>query len=130
MTMTPEWTQMVDATLQIREALTGLDTQLSYSVLSRWPRRGDIGNLVTVTEITNAQTAVPVVDNLAYQIDIWGTEPDAVRELSPLVNAALCGIGLRRDYASPPEPYQDSKYYRRTFRYGRRVDKRTMRLID
>lgn len=121
---------MVDATPQIREQLTGLDTERDYSVFSRWPRREDTGDLITVTEITNTQTATGVVDSLAYQIDIWGTERDAIYELSPLVNKALCGIGFRRDYAGPEEPYQDGKYYRRTFRFGRKVDKRTLRLID
>lgn len=122
---------MVDAMPQIREALSNLETEIPYTVLSRWPRREDSGNLITVTEITNAQTTVPVVDQLGYQIDLWGLDRDTVRALSPLVNAALCGIGFRREYAGPAEPYQDpSKYFRRTFRFGRRVDKRTLRLID
>lgn len=129
--MTREWTQMVDAVPQIREALSGLETDISYTVLSRWPRREDGGNLITVTELTNAQTAVSVVDQLGYQIDVWGQDRDTVRKLSPLVNETLCGMGFRREYAGPAEPYQDpSRYFRRTFRYGRKVDKRTMRLID
>lgn len=128
--MNAEWTQMVDAEMQIKDALRDLDPKISYAVSSRWPRRGDTGNLITVTEITNTQTAVAVVDNLAYQIDLWSLEADVIVTLAPLVNAALCGMGFRRDYASPAEPYQDGNFYRRTFRFGRKVDKRTMRLID
>lgn len=130
--MTAQWTELVDATAQIRGALEGLDTSLPYTVAARWPRAAPAGNLITVTEITNQQTDVPVVDTLAYQIDIWGAEPDNVRALAPLVNAALCGIGLRRDYAGAAEMLSSGGGYfcRKTFRFGRKVDKRTMRLID
>ena len=126
--MIPEWTTMVDAQAQIRQALTGLETEVAYQVLCRWPRTDDTGNLITVTELTNSQTETPVVDTLGYQLDIWTAEQDDVDELAPLVNAAMCGIGLRREYASPVE-YQSDRY-RKTLRYGRKVDKRTMRLID
>lgn len=126
--MIHEWIQMVDAADQIRAALTGLDTAVEYRVLCRWPRTEDAGALITVTELTNSQTEIPVVDTLGYQIDLWAAERDDVDELAPLVNAALCGFGLRREYAGPTE-YQNNKY-RKTLRFGRKVDKRTMRLID
>lgn len=119
---------MVDALPQIREALTGLDTALKYRVLCRWPRSEDTGTLITVTELTNSQTETAVVDTLGYQIDLWAAECDSVDEFAPLVNAALCGLGLRREYAGPAELQNDK--YRKTFRFGRKVDKRTMRLID
>lgn len=119
---------MVDAAGQIRAALTGLDTAVDYRVLFRWPRTEDAGALITVTELTNSQTDIPVVDALGYQIDLWAAERDDVDELAPLVNAALCGFGLRREYSGATE-YQNNKY-RKTLRFGRKVDKRTMRLID
>ncbi|MCD8009031.1 MAG: hypothetical protein LUF68_08920 [Clostridiales bacterium] len=129
--MTAEWTEMVQATPEIRALLEGLETDAEYRVTAKWPRERVTENLITVTEITNMQTAVSVVDSLAWQIDLWSGEPDVIRELAPLVNAALCGLGLRRDYSGPEEyvsgPYG---YYRKTFRFGRKVDKRTMRLID
>lgn len=121
---------MVDAEQQVREALSALNTELDYEVSARWPRRDDTGNLITVTEITNMQTEVSVVDHLAYQIDLWSTEADVILALVPLVNAALCGIGFRRDYAGPCELVENGFYYRKTFRFGRKVDKRTLRLID
>lgn len=129
--MTAEWTEYVQATPQIRELLAELDTELTYTVSSQWPRAKIKGNLITVTEITNTQTDNPVVDSLAWQIDLWSADLDVIRELSPLVNEALCGLGLRRDY-SGQEEYEPGTngYYRKTFRFGRRVDKRTMRLID
>lgn len=130
--MKPEWTMMVDPVPQIKEVLQDLKTEHPYSVLSRWPRREDRGTLITVTEITNRQSeSTPVVDQLGIQIDIWSPERDTLRDLTPLVNAAVCGIGYRRDYAGPEELLQGGGWnYRKTFRFGRRVDKRFMRLID
>jgi hypothetical protein len=129
--MTKEWTEMVELAPQVKAVLRELDTELVYTVLSRWPRREDKGNLITVTEITNRQTALSVVDDLAVQVDIWSTERDVVRALAPLVNAAVCGMGLRRDYAGAIEQQNGGLWaFRKTFRFGRRVDKRFMRLID
>jgi len=129
--MTEEWTEMVELAPQVKAALRELDTELAYTVLSRWPRREDKGNLITVSEITNQQTALSVVDDLAVQVDIWSTERDVVRALAPLVNAAVCGMGLRRDYAGDIEQQSGGLWaFRKTFRFGRRVDKRFMRLID
>ena len=122
---------MVDAILQIREALNNLDTSTPYTVTEQWPRKAITGNLITVTEITNAGTDTDCVDRLGYQIDVWSPRADPVRELVPLVNAAMLGIGFRRN-ASEQLNYLTEKggYYRKALRYGRRVDKRTMRLID
>lgn len=129
--MNTEFTQMVDPVPQVKALLQGLDTELEYAVLSRWPRQEDTGNLITVTEITNAQTAIGVVDDIAVQVDIWSAQRDVIRTLAPLVNAAVCGMGLRRDYAGPIEQQPGGLWsFRKTFRFGRRVDKRTMRLID
>lgn len=62
---------MVDAIPQIRQALASLDTTLPYTVSEQWPRTSITGNLITVTEITNASTGWRCVDDLAYQIDVW-----------------------------------------------------------
>ena len=129
--MNTEFMQMVDPVPQIKELLRGLDTELEYSVLSRWPRREDAGNLITVTEITNMQTAISVVDDIAVQVDLWSDERDSIRVLAPRVNAAVCGMGLRRDYAGAIEQQPEGRWpFRKTFRFGRRVDKRSGRLID
>ncbi len=101
--MTAEWTEMVQATPEIRALLESLETDAEYRVTAKRPRERVTENLITVTEITNMQTAVSVVVSLAWQIDLWSGEPDVIRELAPLVNAALCGLGLRRDYSGPEE---------------------------
>lgn len=122
---------MVDAIPQIRQALASLDTTLPYTVSEQWPRTSITGNLITVTEITNTSTGWRCVDDLAYQIDVWAAEADAVRELAPLVNDALLGIGFRRTAAQPLDRYdKNGGYFRKAFRFGRKIDKRFMRLID
>lgn len=122
---------MVDAIPQIRQALADLDTTLAYTVSEQWPRASITGNLITVTEITNTSTGWRCVDELAYQVDIWATEADAVRELAPLVNDALLGIGFRRTASQQLDRYdKNGGYFRKAFRFGRKIDKRFMRLID
>lgn len=122
---------MIDAIPQIRQALASLDTTLTYTVSEQWPRTSIAGNLITVTEITNASTGWRCVDDLAYQIDVWAAEADAVRELAPLVNDALLGIGFRRTASQQLDRYdKNGGYFRKALRFGRKVDKRFMRLID
>lgn len=130
--MVPEWTQMVSATEQIKTALRDLGTEIPYSVFDRWIRRQDKGNIITVTEITNVQSSqYAVVDRLGYQVDIWAEDRETAETLYPLVNAAITGIGFRRDGWTPPEPFRDpSNYYRAILRFARNVDKRSGRLID
>ena len=122
---------MVDAIPQIRQALASLDTTLPYTVSEQWPRTSITGNLITVTEITNTSTGWRCVDDLAYQIDVWAAEADAVRELAPLVNDALLGIGFRRTASQQLDRYdKNGGYFRKALRFGRKIDKRFMRLID
>ena len=129
--MSVSFPDMVDAIPQIRDALGNLDTSTTYTLTEKWPRKQITGNLITVTEITNAGTDTDCVDSLGYQIDVWSPYADPVRELVPLVNAAMLDIGFRRQSAEQLN-YLTAKggYYRKALRYGRRVDKRTMRLID
>lgn len=129
--MSVRYPDMVDAIPQIRESLAGLNTSLTYTVSEQWPRTAITGNLITVMEITNAGTDMDCVDRIAYQIDVWSTAADPVRELAPLVNAAMQGIGFRRQEAAQLDRLTaNGGYYRKALRYGRKVDKRTMRLID
>lgn len=122
---------MIDAIPQIRQALASLNTTLPYTISEQWPRAAITGNLITVTEITNTSTGWRCVDDLAYQIDVWAAEADAVRELTPLVNDALLRIGFRRTASQPLDRYdKDGGYFRKALRFGRKIDKRFMRLID
>ncbi|MCC8076237.1 MAG: hypothetical protein LIO95_09940 [Clostridiales bacterium] len=128
--MTDESLILVDATPDIREALEGLDTDLTYTVSAQWPRTAPTSSLITITELDNSQrTGLLVVDRLSYQIDLWGPDADALRTLAPLVNTAVLSVGFLRTYSGPLE-LEGSSYYRKTMRFGRSVDKRSMRLID
>lgn len=120
---------LADALPTIRAALEGLDTEVSYTVSAQWPRKAPTGALITVTELDNSQISGRlVVDRLSYQIDLWGPDADELRTLAPLVNTALLSVGFLREYAGALGI--ENGYYRKTFRFGRRVDKRTLRLID
>ncbi len=127
--MTEESLMLTDALPTIRAALEGLDTEVSYTVSAQWPRKVPTGTLITVTELDNSQVSGRlVVDRLSYQIDLWGPDADELRTLAPLVNTAVLSIGFLREYTGALE--REHGYYRKTLRFGRRVDKRTLRLID
>lgn len=122
---------MVDAVPQLRAALAGMETETAFTVSEDWPRRFPTGPSITIQEITNSGTYNAVVDELAWQLDLWADSKDVIRILAAGVDRALTGIGLRRTYAGPILWQEDGTvHYRKTFRYGRRVDKRSMRLID
>ncbi|MCD7917304.1 MAG: hypothetical protein LUF84_02430, partial [Clostridiales bacterium] len=119
--MTEESLILADALPTIRAALEGLDTEVSYTVSAQWPRKVPAGALITVTELDNSQVSGRlVVDRLSYQIDLWGPDADELRTLVPLVNTALLAIGFLREYAGVLG--MENGYYRKTFRFGRRVD--------
>jgi hypothetical protein len=73
-------------------------------------------------------TAIQCVDELTYQIDIWCDAADTLRTLAQQVDLTLAEIGFRRTYSGPAAYEVDGM--RKTMRFGRKVDKRTLRLID
>ncbi|MCD7769626.1 MAG: hypothetical protein LUH36_05895 [Oscillospiraceae bacterium] len=122
---------LVDARAQIRAALEEMDSDYTFTVRGQFPRSKADGVVVTYAEITNQSTSVSVWDQLGYQIDVWAFDRDTLYALAAAANTAMLTIGFRRDYSGPDEgPYDNSGYYRKTLRFGRKVDKRTMRLID
>lgn len=124
-------TILVDGRQAVRDALSQVETDLVFTVRGSYPHSTDDGVLITVGEYTNVATDCPVVDEIAYQVDVWAFDRETVVELSQLVNQALTTLGLKRQYAGPDTVSEDPVgYCKKTFRYGRRVDKRTMRLID
>ena len=86
---------------------------------------------MTWGEWANKSTDCPVVDELSYQVKVWAQDLDRLRAISAGVNRAMLGLGLKRTYSAPDEFAQDGMgFYTKTYRFGRKVDKRTMRLID
>lgn len=129
--MTDVEKRLVDGRKAVREALAAAETDGTFTVRGSYPRSTSDGVVITVGEYANVTTDCPVVDQIAYQIDIWAFERETVVGLSQLVNGALTALGLKRQYAGPDTISENpAGYCTKTFRYGRRVDKRTMRLID
>ena len=62
---------LVDGRQAVRDALAGMRTGLAFTVRGSWPRSTDDGVLITVGEYTNVATDCPVVDEIAYQVDLW-----------------------------------------------------------
>ena len=122
---------LVDGRPDVREAIAAQPCHIPYALRGRFPRSVEEGAVITVGEYANAATACPVVDEIAYQIDIWAFDRETVVALSQTVNSALTALGLKRQYAGPDGLSDDPVgYCTKTLRYGRRVDKRSMRLID
>lgn len=122
---------LVDARAQVKAALEGAKCSVPFAVRQRYPDSLSDGVTVTYGEYSNTSTQWDVVDQLIYQVDVWAFDWDTLRALAQAVNGAMTGLGLRRMYASPDAALEDgSGYLRKTYRFGRKVDKRTMRLVD
>lgn len=120
---------IITALPQIRKAITD---STGVTVRTAFPRSTADGVLITVQEITNAHSAsAKVVDELGYQIDVWAFDYDTAWGLVQKVNAVMAGIGFTRSMCDrDPLNDGDGGYMRYILRYGCKVDKRTMRLIE
>ncbi len=122
---------LVDGRAQVRAALEGIQSETAFSVRQSWPRTENDGVLITYGEYSNVSTDCSVVDSVSYQVDIWAFDRETVVALSALVNQAMTELGLRRTYSDPDGVSAAGLgYEHKQFRFGRKVDKRTMRLID
>ncbi|MBQ8503350.1 MAG: hypothetical protein IJ491_03630 [Clostridia bacterium] len=123
---------MVDAREQIKNLLEGIIYNEPFKVSSQYPQSNCEGIKITYNEILNTQTSVSVVDEIAFQVDVWTYDLESLVTLTHLASDALTGIGLKRQFTSPDfTPAETkSKYFRKTMRFGRKVDTRTNRLID
>lgn len=119
-----ETASLVSATEQLLEALRALDA----TVTEHWPRKAPESSMIVLQEIGNVHTEILVVDSLSYQMDIWTTDPDTLRSLLLQADTIIAGTGFRRSMLTPMSI--DGYGYHQSARYGRKVDKRTLRLID
>ena len=122
-----EWT-LVDARQQVKAALEGMHSEIAFDVRQSWPREQTDRIVITYSEYDNRSTDCPVVDALTYQIDIWCFDRETAVELAGLVNRAMLELGLKRTYMS--EVMENGVFQRKTMRFGRKIDKRWMRLMD
>lgn len=112
----------------VRQALEEMDPGFPFTLRSGWPASEVEGEAVFFGEHSNTSTDLAVVDEISYFVVLRAEDWDRLWELTEAVNEALLGLGLRRQYTSPDE--FDEGRYTKTLRFGRRVDKRSMRLID
>ena len=119
---------LCDGREDVKAALEGMEPGFGFTLRSGFDRAALSGESVTWGEWSNLSTDCPVVDELSYQVTVRAGDLDRLRALCAGVNAALTGLGLKRIYTSPDE--FDDGSYNKTLRFGRRVDKRTMRLVD
>jgi len=122
---------VVDARKQIKEALESIESSTNFKVKMQFPQSVNDGEMITYFELLNQQTNISVVDELAFQVDIWAYDMATLCSLTEKANDALTAIGLKRQFVSPDiVPTGNGGYFRKTMRFGRKVDTRTNRLID
>lgn len=122
---------MIDIREQIKELLESISFPEPFRVRSMFPKSLDDGILITYFELTNTSTQIKFIDSLSFQVDIWTYDLETLVSLACLVDEKLTGIGWLREFSSPDSMAEDpSGYYRKIFRYGRKVDLRLNRLID
>lgn len=122
---------LVDARAQVKAALEGAQCPVPFAVRQRFPAESAGGVVVTYAEYSNVSTDCPVVDELVFQVEVWAFDRETVNIVSAAVNAAMLGMGLKRVYAGPDELAEGpGGYVKKCYRFGRRVDKRWMRLVE
>lgn len=121
-------TLLCDGRGQVKNALAAMEPGFPFALGSSFHRASAQEESVVWGEWSNTGTDCPVVDELVYAVTVRAGDLDKLRTLCACVNEALVGMGLRRVYTSPDD--FDDTQYTKTLRFGRRVDKRTMRLVD
>lgn len=122
---------LVDGRAQVAEALEHLQADCPFTLSCAYARASGGGAQVIWSEFSNVSTAVPVVDELTYQVTVRAENPDDLTELSAGVNRAMLELGFRRSYGSE-DGYDagGAGACTKTYRFSGKVDKRTLRLID
>lgn len=122
---------MVDAREQIKDILEGISYSKPFTVKMQFPQSENDGEMITYFEFLNNQTAISVVDEIAFQVDVWAYDMETLVSLVEKASDALTATGFKRQFVSPDIfPTGNGGYFRKTMRFGRKVDTRTNRLID
>lgn len=119
---------LCDGRLAVGQALEDVKADFPFTLRCGFAHTVLPGDGIVWGEWSNVSTDCPVVDELAYQVIVLAGNMDRLRILCAGVNEVLLRLGLKRIYTSP-DGFEDNRYTK-TLRFGRRVDKRTMRLID
>lgn len=122
---------MIDAREQFKGILESVKLSKPFTVKMQFPKSVSDGEMFTFFELLNTQTSVSVVDEIAFQLDCWAYDIETLIEMSQKASDKLTGVGFKRQFSSPDIfPTDSGGYFRKTFRFGRKVDTRTNRLID
>ena len=121
-------TVLCDGRQAVKRALEGVETDFPFTLRHGFAHTRLTGECVIWGEWSNVSTDCPVVDEIAFSVTVLAGDMDKLSRLCVGVNEAMLSLGLKRIYTSPDE-FEDNRYTK-TLRFGRRVDKRTMRLID
>lgn len=121
---------MVDAREQIKDILESVTLSKPFTVKMQFPKTVSDGEMFTFFELLNTQIS-DVVDEIAFQVDCWAYDMETLVEMSREASDKLTAVGFKRQFSSPDIfPTDNGGYFRKTFRFGRKVDTRTNRLID
>lgn len=116
---------------EIKSVLENIECDIPFKVKMAFPESINEGNIISYFELSNTSTNIPVVDDIAYQVDIWTFDLEELFELLSLADDAMTEKGFQRQFISPDSMLHDaSGYLRKTLRYGSRVDRLLNRLID
>ncbi len=116
---------------EIKAVLENIESDIPFKVKMAFPESVNDGNIISYFELTNISTNISIVDDIAYQIDLWFFDMDELFEMLSLVDCTMTEKGFLRQFVSPDSMLHDaSGYLRKTLRYGRRVDTLLNRLID
>lgn len=125
---------MIDIRNQIKETLEKVKPSFDIKVKMSFPDKvvyNSRERYITYFELSNTDTEIPTVQDIAFQVDLWTVTAKELFEAALLIDNAMKEKGLKRQFVSPDSIMNDpSGYKRKTFRFGSRVDLMFNRFID
>lgn len=125
---------MIDIRNEIKETLSKVKPSFDIKVKMAFPEQVFYNNAerwITYFELSNIDTEIPTVQDIAFQVDLWTITVAELLEATLLIDEEMQKKGLKRQFVSPDSIMNDpSGYKRKTFRYGSRVDLMFNRFIN
>ncbi len=125
---------MIDIRNEIKETLEKVKPSFDIKVKMAFPDTVSYNSrkrLITYFELSNTDTEIPTVQDIAFQVDLWVLSTAELLEATLLIDKEMKKKGLKRQFVSPDSMMNDpSGYKRKTFRYGSRIDLMFNRFID
>ncbi|MDE6752774.1 MAG: hypothetical protein K2J59_08405 [Eubacterium sp.] len=117
---------MIDIRNEIKETLEKVKPSFDIKVKMAFPDTVSYNSrkrLITYFELSNTDTEIPTVQDIAFQVDLWVLSTAELLEATLLIDKEMKKKGLKRQFVSPDSMMNDpSGYKRKTFRYGSRID--------